>query len=599
MNRKLRYTLILISFLITLGTAWHMWQLTVQMGLWSYFPLLLFLFGWLTIVFIWEPRFSKHPQKLKLMGLATLSGVLLALGFPPFPLTFLMFIAFVPLLMVEQAIADQQAGPAKWEVFKYSYHAFVIWNVLATYWVANTAFVAGFVAMMLNSFFMTIPFVLFHQTKKMMNKQMAWFAFVAYWCSFEYIHLYWEISWPWLTLGNSFASFPTWIQWYEYTGVFGGTLWILLANILLFKIVNTYQENKKFEFQAITKTATLILLPIAISLAIYFNYENKGRAIDVVVLQPNFEPHYEKFHESEKNILKRFTELSRSALSKETDYLVFPETSFGGVNVRNILTSQRSMREIKKMVDEYPNLKLISGVGARKIYKDGEAFSPALRTHVRAPGDTIFWEAYNAAIQMTAGSQDADLYLKSKFVPGAEFLPYRNIFFFLKPLIDKLGGTLAGFGTQPERSVFKSADGTAIAPVICYESIYGGYSSNYVKKGANAMFVVTNDGWWDNTAGHQQHLAYSSLLAIETRRGIARSANTGISGFINQRGDLSLATKYGETAAVRGSIQLNDDITFFVRWGDLIGRVSLFITIILLLNTFVKGKIASREKMVE
>ena len=257
MDRKLRITLIIISFLITVGTAWKMQQLTQQMGLWSYFPLSLFLFGWLMLVFIWEPRFSKHPQKLKLMGLATLSGVLLALGFPPFPLIFVMFIAFVPLLMIEKAIADHQTGPAKWEVFCYSCHAFVLWNVLATYWVANTAFVAGFVAMMLNSFFMTIPFVLFHQTKKMMNSRMAWFSFVAYWCSFEYIHLNWEISWPWLTLGNSFASFPSWVQWYEYTGSFGGTLWVLLANVFAYSLLTNGKDKLNF--------ALTIAFPLVVS----------------------------------------------------------------------------------------------------------------------------------------------------------------------------------------------------------------------------------------------------------------------------------------------------------------------------------------------
>ena len=141
-----------------------------------------------------------------------------------------------------------------------------------------------------------------------------------------------------------------------------------------------------------------------------------------------------------------------------------------------------------------------------------------------------------------------------------------------------------------------SSSRARIAPVICYESIFGEYHNGYIKKGAQAIFIMTNDGWWDNTAGHRQHLYFASLRAIETRRGIARSANTGISAFVNQRGDILQPTKYGEAVAIKGSLHLNDAITFYVRWGDIIARVALFLTAIFLLNTIVKGKLKKAGK---
>ena len=95
-------------------------------------------------------------------------------------------------------------------------------------------------------------------------------------------------------------------------------------------------------------------------------------------------------------------------------------------------------------------------------------------------------------------------------------------------------------------------------------------------------------------AGHRQHLYFASLRAIETRRSIARSANTGISAFINQRGEIFQATKYDEAVAIKGDIQLNDEITFYVKWGDMIARIFTFITLILLLNTLAKR--LKREK---
>ena len=161
-------------------------------------------------------------------------------------------------------------------------------------------------------------------------------------------------------------------------------------------------------------------------------------------------------------------------------------------------------------------------------------------------------------------------------------------------LTPELEKQIRGVGTKTERSVLSSKSGK-VAPVICYESVFGEYVTGYIKKGAQAIFIMTNDGWWDNTAGHRQHLHFASLRAIETRRAIARSANTGISAFINQRGDILQATRYDEQAAIKGTIRFNDAITFYVVWGDAIARVALFTSILLLLNTFVRGRMKEKE----
>jgi apolipoprotein N-acyltransferase len=197
------------------------------------------------------------------------------------------------------------------------------------------------------------------------------------------------------------------------------------------------------------------------------------------------------------------------------------------------------------------------------------------------------WEAYNAAIALQDGIDSIPVYFKSKLVPGPEILPYRRFLFFLQPLVDYLDGTVEGLGTQTDRVVFAGKRGS-VAPVICYESIFGDFHTGYIRRGGEATFIMTNDGWWDQTAGHRQHLHYASLRAIETRRSIARSANTGISCFINQRGDILQPTPYGAPAAIRDTVLLNDDITFYAKWGDLTARLALFTTLLLLVNTFVK-----------
>jgi len=488
-------------------------------------------------------------------GLATLSGILLWLGFPTVPLTPLLFVAFVPLLIIERNIAANTEGPAKKQVFKYAYYAFLLWNILSTYWVSNAALAPGIFAVVVNSFLM-----------------------------------YWELSWTWLTLGNAFSEYPSWIQWYEYTGVFGGTLWILLANILAYNIIVTLWKGEKVAFGNALRFTGLIIVPIIASFIMYSTYVEKGESAEVVIIQPNYEPHHEKFKIGESKQIQQFIKLSQQQISETTDYLLFPETSFRGVVTNDFLGRSNALRKMKELISPYPDLQLVMGVSAYKLFRPDEPHTPNIREYDGREGK-IFLETYNGAIQMDNLSDEIQFYKKSIFVPGAESFPYGKYLPFFKPLVDQLGGTLAGNGGQAKRSVFKGKK-YRVAPVICYESIYGEYCTDYIRRNetnANAIFIGTNDGWWDDTMGHRQHLLFARLRAIETRRSIARSANSGVSAFINQRGDILQATTYETEAAIKGTIQMNDEITFYTRWGDLIARIALFTTILLLLNTFVKG----------
>ena len=144
-------------------------------------------------------------------------------------------------------------------------------------------------------------------------------------------------------------------------------------------------------------------------------------------------------------------------------------------------------------------------------------------------------------------------------------------------------------GTQEYREAFVSPqDSTRVGPVICWESVFGEYVTGYVKDaGANFLFIITNDGWWRNTPGHRQHNAYARLRAIETRRSIARSANTGISSLINQRGEEIARVGWWIRSGIRGTLNKNDHLTFYVKHGDFLGRIAVFLTVILLLYSIV------------
>ncbi len=561
------------------------YQRSLEDLLWGYRPLFLFLGVWGVVVFALEHTFTRSPRGLRWLGLSSLSGIALALGFPGIiPVPVLMFAGFVPLLMVEREIAADERA-TRWAVLKYAYHTFIVWNIITTYWVANSALPAGIFAIMVNSLLMCIPFMLFHETRKRLPA-LGYASLVVYWITFEYGHLNWELTWPWLNLGNSFAEWPSWVQWYEYTGVFGGALWILALNVQILRWWLHYRETGQIQRNNLIGVGLILVLPLAASLYRYYTYQAEGATIEVVVVQPNFEPHYEKFSVPETDQVERFLSLTAEEIDEDTDYVVYPESSFGYLYTHRI-NQYPAIRRVREFLQPYPEATLITGLNAIDRLGREEPHSPATRQWVRA-GDTVYVEVLNIAAQIDNGAEDVQIYRKSKLVPGPEIFPYRSLLWFLGPLVDKLQGTWEGIGIQAERSVLRN-DEAAVAPVICYESVFGQYHAGYIRKGAEVIFIMTNDGWWDNTAGHRQHLYFASLRAIETRRSIARSANTGVSAFINQRGDILQATAYDEPAAIKREISLNDHLTFYVRWGDMLARLALFTSIIFLLNLVVRS----------
>ncbi|MFZ1496843.1 MAG: apolipoprotein N-acyltransferase, partial [Saprospiraceae bacterium] len=419
--------------------------------------------------------------------------------------------------------------------------------------------------------------------RRQLGDAIGYVAFVCFWLSWEHLHLRWELSWPWLTLGNAFAQQPNWVQWYEFTGVPGGGIWIMVANILILYGIKNYPVIQyRFWFYA----AVFILIPIGVSYIRLSKYNHLTDAHhEVAIIQPNYEPHYEKFVIDRDIQLQKCLRLAQSCLTPTTEYLVFPETTFEGV-LRNNIRESEPIRALQLFAKQYPNLNIVSGVDAYKVYNTNEPLGKAARYSDRRD---VYWESYNAAVQLSP-NDSISFYLKSRLVPGPEIIPYRTLFFFIEPLVDKLGGSFAGLGTQAQRSVF-TYEGKKIAPVICYESIYGEYITEYIRAGAQAIFIMTNDGWWDDTAGYLQHLKFGALRAIETRRYIARAANTGTSSVILPTGEITQSTAYGSDAAFIGKIGLRNEQTFYVQYGDYLSRIAIFFTILIFgigLSTFIR-----------
>lgn len=503
----------------------------------------------------------------------------------------LLFFAFIPLLFVEDTLVAKKQKSKSF--FWLPFLAFFVWNLGATWWIKNASFAGLITALLVNTTMMTLPFWLFTITHRKLGNRIGYLSLIFFWIAMEYFYLNAEISWTWLNLGNGFANDIRLIQWFEYTGVLGGSFWILSINILLFKIIKSILAHKSFKQYRpdIIMAALLFIIPAAFSFIKFYSYKEVENPHEIVVVQPNIDP-YQKFNNipaaEQINILLNIAD---SLTGPETDYLVTPETYINNNIWLSQLEANPSIQKLRQFSKKYPDLKIIIGATTHKIY-NSEGMSPTSRPF----RENKYYDSFNSALQIDS-SNYIPVYHKSQLVVGVEKMPYVQYLGFLKKLTLKLGGTFRSHGSQKYRDSFESIqDSTKVGPVICYESIFGEFVTEYVKDAdANFLFVITNDGWWGNTPGYVQHNSFSALRAIENRRSIARSANTGISAFFNQRGETIDSIDWWHRSGIKATLNANNKKTFYTTYGDYFGRIASFLSIAIFLYTLVKIIIPNRQ----
>lgn len=523
---------------------------------------------------------------MKYVLLSLISAMLLSLSWPTYGIPFFIFFALVPLLMMEHGVSKfSKFNRKSWVVFGLSYLCFIIWNIVTTGWLYGSKNPDGSHSMMavvfpvlVNSFLYSIVFQCYHWYKNAQGSYWGLAFFIAIWMSFEKFHLNWEFTWPWLNLGNVFSDYPQFIQWYDTLGSTGGSFWILLINVLIFYTVRVFEAGRKRKdlIRNSSIVATLIIIPIIISLVKFNRFEEKPIGqVNVLMLQPALDPYAEKYSKDSTTIVNELLSLAEENTKGRIDYYIAPETAIPGRGSISETAFEKSalLNDVKGFLTRHPGSVFTTGISSHRFYNSAEN----LPKEAYQLNPQLWVENYNAAVQIIPNSK-VEVYHKGKLVPGVEIFPYMSVF---KPLLGNaminLGGTVASLGTDKERKAFSNPFNKGkIAPIICYESIYGEFVTEYVKKGANFLAIVTNDSWWGVTEGHKQLLSYARLRAIETRREIARSANSGISAHINAKGEILEDTFYGDQAALFAKVNLYDKETFYVKSGDLLTRFSIF-----------------------
>lgn len=473
-----------------------------------------------------------------------------------------LLVALVPLMMISASYSDSARD--WWRMAGWAALTFVLWNAATIWWVWIATPAGPITATLFSTFWNLVGFMLYHYTSKRASKVLAYTLLAATWVATEYLYTSAEVlSFPWLTLGNGFSGDVWAVQWYSLTGVFGGSLWVVLSNIAIFEAVVNRGVWR------IVRAAAVVVVPIVVSLAMYWSYKPAAESVEVSVLQPNVDCYEEKFSGSERAQTKNIIELLAQVPSS-SKVAVLPETALPERLDDDEPLEGRIIGEFASIIQrEHPATMLVTGATTIKQY-DSQT-KPTFTARETWGG---YYDVYNSAVAVNADGEQ-NLHHKMRLVIGVEAMPFTG---FLDKFVD-LGGITGQLGRNDKAAVFEKG-GVKYGPAICYEGIYGDCFARFAREGAEVMLVMSNDGWWGNTPGHRRLFDYCRLRAIETRRAIARSANTGVSGFINARGDVIQNLGWEKRGVLTQSIEVREEITPYVAYGDWVGRMSLLVALL-------------------
>lgn len=476
---------------------------------------------------------------------------------------FTLLVALVPLLLISDSYSDSKRD--WWRMAGWASLTFALWNVATVWWVWIATPIGPIAATIVSTFWNMVAFMLYHYVSKRAPKSVAYTVLAAAWVAAEYLYIHTDVlSFPWLAVGNGFSGSPWAVQWYEYTGVLGGSLWVLLSNIAIFEAL-----KKKTAWTKV-RAALTVLVPMAVSLVIYWSYEPQSERVKAAVLQPNVDCYAEKFNNTATKQVHNILDLV-SQVPADAKIVVLPETALPDMVDDDEPQLSASVQGIgRELAKSCPEAMAAVGASTVKYYELGDKITDTARQIMGG-----YCDIYNSAVAIN-GDGTENIHHKMRLVIGVETMPWW--FKSLSELIN-LGGVTGQLGRSDKATVFEKG-GVKVGPAICYEGLYGDWFARFVREGADVMIVMSNDGWWGNTPGHKRLFDFCRLRAIETRRAIARSANTGVSGFITSRGDVEQRLDWDQRGVLTQDIELSDRETAYVKYGDWVGRMGLLLTLL-------------------
>jgi len=500
--------------------------------------------------------------------LALVSGILLVLIFPKFNLSFLAWVALVPLFLAVE-------GRNLKESFNLGFLAGLISFMGILYWIVPTITTSGeskllaFVSLLFLSSYLAIYYGIFCLTCRYISSRVTHYTFglffaPALWVSLELLRAYLFSGFPWALLGYSLWNFIPMIQISEFTGAYGVSFLIVMVNGVLAQAGRSFALSKREVAlsKGRIKRNVLPLVLAALMVGFYLAYgsivvsresfRQSGDFPDeksitrIALLQGNIDQYMKWDKKYERLIKDTYGELVEAASRENPQLIIWPETALPGY-----LGKERELQEwVKKVVGQTNAYHIIGS----PEYREGAY--------------------YNAAFLISPEGEILGEYDKIHLVPFGEMVPFRPI---LSPFIRVLS-ELGDFSPSRERKLLRTPFGS-FGVLICWEGIFPHLVRKFVKDGADYLANITNDAWFLKTSAPFQHFIASVFRAVENRVSIIRVANTGVSGFIDQYGRVMKRTEIFKKDYLNSSVSRRNGQTFYTNHGDIFAYVCVALSI--------------------
>jgi|GEM_PF-6492317 len=470
-------------------------------------------------------------------------------------------IAFIPFFV----IIEMEVGFAK-KIFFLAL-LFFAWNLTITYWLCQINFLKGSLLIILNTVLMTsaIAVGLWLRAVFLRVRGTGLSILLISWLSFEHLHYTWNLSWPWLTIGNIFSRWPQLVQWYSVTGPLGGTTWILLSNYLIYRLLfsKTYYFKRKKAY--LYSLFILISVPASISMYVYFLPSQKvSRTYRVGVIHTNYHSPA-LLNEGEK--IRRLKSQILSNLDSNVDFIVIPELFLDEIFSKSFNESAL-YTTLKSLTTRCPRLKIITGATLIEENPEGNIDYSAFSQNVRV-------KKYNVSVSIDS-SDHIPVKEKKSLIPFEEHIP--GFLSFIHYPSENYS-----FDDDNADSFYMDSTSSYLN-LICYEAINSVFVAGRIRPTDQFIVMLASESFFMNASpGMEQYLNYCRLRSIETGKYLVKSSNEGISAIIDDKGNIlkkcnSVGYQY-LAATIRGTRRY----TLFSRYGDWIGRSSGIISILLII----------------
>lgn len=498
-----------------------------------------------------------QSTKTKKYLLAFLSGLLLWVIFPKFDMEILAWVCLVPFLFAiqeESLLASFYLGFTTGFV---SFLSIIYWVIIAVHTYGRIHIVLSGLILLLLVAYLSLYMGVFAFLLTYIRRQTQWDMVIVapfLWVALEYVRSFFLTGFPWATLGYSqYMNLPL-IQIADITGVYGISFLILLVNAAIFDFISAMAHGEK------TSPLREGVVVLAILLVVFGygvtqikrveNSSSRQRKIKIGLAQGNIDQSIKWDETYQEATLRIYENLSFSLSGENPSLIIWPETA-----TPFFFQSEEKYRPRVIEVAEKTGAYLLFG-------------SPSYRW---ASGKA---EYYNSAYLISPRKEVVGRYDKIHLVPFGEYAPFSDILFFL--------GSLSAVGNLSPGGLIKNLRFPPgdFGVLICFEIIFPNLCRKFVKKGADFLVTITNDAWFGRTSAPYQHLSMVTFRAIENRISIARAANTGISAFIDSKGEIKKRSGLFTEETLLGQISPRMGKTFYTRYGDVFAFASSAVALI-------------------